>query len=98
MRGVLPDAYPIEGLSVEEIIDLENPVGRLLDYTVIGSRVEALYASAAHELGELRLLGLVRNGAPVYAWPYEMRHVWRRRPARLVDFLTRPRRASSVTT
>jgi hypothetical protein len=98
MRDVLPDVYPIEGLSVEEIIDLENPVGRLLDYTVIGARVEALYASAAHELGELRLLGLVRNGAPVYAWPYEMRHVWRSRPARLVDFLTRPRRASSMTT
>ncbi len=98
MKDVLPDVYPIEGLSVEEIIDAENPVGRLLDYTVIGTRVEALYASAAHELGELRLLGLVRNGAPVYALPYEMRHVWRRRPARLVDFLTRPGRASSPTT
>jgi hypothetical protein len=88
IKDVLPDVYPIEALSVEEIIELENPLGRLMDYTVIGTRVEALYASAAHALGDLRLLGLVRNGAPVYAWPYEMRHVWHRRPARLLGFLT----------
>jgi hypothetical protein len=29
------------------------------------------------ELGEPRLLGLVREGNPIYAWPYERRHVWR---------------------
>lgn len=94
MKDVLPGSYPIATGSVEEMIERENPLGRALDYSVIGTRVEALYVSAAHALGELRLLGLVRNGAPVYAWPYEMRDVWRRPPAPLLNFLTRPRRVS----
>jgi hypothetical protein len=29
------------------------------------------------ELGEPRLLDLVRDGNPIYAWPFEERHVWR---------------------
>jgi hypothetical protein len=98
MKDVLPGEYPITTHSVGEIIDLENPLGRLLDYAVIATRIEALYASAAHALGDLRLLGLVRNGAPVYAWPYEQRHVWdlppARFPARLLRFLTRTPLAS----
>lgn len=89
MKDVLPDVYPIETLSVEQIIDRENPLGRLLDYAVIGTRVEALYASAAHALGELRLLGLVRNGAPVYAWPYDQRQVWEPAPPRFPAWLLR---------
>jgi len=32
-------------------------------------------ASAA-ELGEPRLLDLIRDGNPIYAWPLEERHVW----------------------
>jgi hypothetical protein len=32
---------------------------------------------AHNALGEARLLGLVRDGNPVYAWPFEQRHVWR---------------------
>jgi len=28
-------------------------------------------------LGEPRLLELVRDGNPIYAWPFEQRHVWR---------------------
>ena len=40
-------------------------------------------AAAAHvrvvrrRLGEPRLLELVRDGNPIYAWPFEERHVWR---------------------
>jgi len=44
-------------------------------------------------LGEPRLLELVRDGSPVYAWPYERRGVWRAaappRAARLVARATR---------
>lgn len=76
------------------MVDGRLALGRLLDYSVIGTRIEVRYASAAHALGELRLLGMVRNGAPVYAWRYEMRHVWRRPTSRVLRFLTRPPRAA----
>jgi hypothetical protein len=36
-----------------------------------------LYEWSAEELEEPRLLGLVRGGSPIYAWPFEQRHVWR---------------------
>ena len=48
MKDVLPDRYPIDGAGVEEIIDRENRLGRMMDYGVIGARVDALYASSAH--------------------------------------------------
>jgi hypothetical protein len=98
MGGVLPATYPIETPSIEELIDRENPLGRILDYTVIGARIDAMYASAAHAIDEPRLLDLVRDGAPVYAWPYASRHVWRRRPTRIMGFLTRPRGERRATT
>jgi hypothetical protein len=75
IADILPDVHPIEMATVEEVIDRENPLARILDYAVISARTDALYASAAHALGEPRLLDLVRAGAPVYAWPYESRHV-----------------------
>jgi hypothetical protein len=76
LRRILPDRYPLDGLSVDEILALENRVGRLLDSAVIVPRADALYTFAAMELDEPRLLGLIRRGAPVYAWPYEDRYVW----------------------
>ncbi|MGZ8803876.1 MAG: hypothetical protein ACXWZG_01060 [Microbacterium sp.] len=76
LRRILPDRYPLTGFTVDEILELENRVGRLLDYSVIVPRLAALYAFAARELREPRLLGLIRGGAPVYAWPYEERDVW----------------------
>lgn len=102
IADILPDVYPIELRTVEEVIDRENPLGRVLDYTVIGARTDALYASAAHALGEPRLLDLVRDGAPVYAWPYESRHVWQSPSAHrslksLLRFLTRPRVGRATT-
>ena len=101
MTDVLPDVYPIAVRTVEEVIDRENPLGRVLDYAVIGVRADALYASAAHALGEPRLLDLVRDGAPVYAWPYAHRHVWQGPAANhlksLLRFLTGPR-VDGVTT
>jgi len=49
----------------------------LLDYAVIAPRTQRVYEWSAEELGESRLLELVRDGNPIYAWPFEHRHVWR---------------------
>jgi hypothetical protein len=95
MKRILPARYPIEVPAIEELIETENRLGRILDYTVIGARIDALYAFAAQSLDEPRLLGLIRDGAPVYAWPYEKRHVWESPPTQrlksFIGFLTRPR-------
>ena len=95
MKDVLPDRYPIQGAGVEELIDSENRLGRMVDYGVIGARVDALYATSARALGEPRLLDLIVDGAPAYAWPADQRHVWKPQPQRrftsLIEFLTRPR-------
>ena len=54
-----------------------------------------MYEWSAVELGEPRLLDLVRDGNPVYAWPFEERRVWRsaRMPAvgRALERATRAR-------
>src|SRR5918995_2955908 len=73
---VLPDRYPL-ALDVERYIADEQRLGRMLDYTVIVPRLQRLYEWSAEELGEPRLLELVRDGSPIYAWPFEQRHVWR---------------------
>ena len=75
LRRVLPDRYPL-ALDVERYIADEQRLGRMLDYAVIVPRLERLYAWSADELGEPRLLALVRDGNPVYAWPFEQRQVW----------------------
>ena len=76
LRRVLPNRYPLV-LDVESYIADEQRLGRLLDYAVIVPRLQCLYEWSAEELGEPRLLELVRNGNPIYAWPYAERHVWR---------------------
>ena len=76
LRRVLPNRYPLE-LDVERYIADEQRLGRLLDYAVIVPRLQRLYEWSAAELGEPRLLGLIRDGSPIYAWPFEERHVWR---------------------
>jgi len=76
LRNILPYRYPLTGVSISEILDAENSAGRLIDYGVILPRAQALYAFAAADLDEPRLLDLVRNGFPVYAWTYEDRDAW----------------------
>jgi len=76
LHRILPTRYPLTGVSIAEILGAENYAGRLIDYGVILPRTQALYAFAAADLGEPRLLDLVRDGFPVYAWPYEDRHAW----------------------
>jgi hypothetical protein len=91
---VLPARYPLT-LDVERYISDEQRLGRMLDYAVIVPRLQRLYDWSAEELGELRLLELVRDGNPIYAWPFEERHVWRTpamsRAARLLERATRAR-------
>ncbi len=90
---VLPGDYPADGTTAA-YIRMERGLGRLLDYGVIGPRLQLLYEWAARELRQPGLLDLIRNGAPVYAWPYSQRRVWRpARPstaARLLRRLTVP--------
>jgi hypothetical protein len=76
LRRVLPDRYPL-ALDVEGYIADEQRLGRMLDYAVIAPRLQRLYAWSAEELGEPRVVELVRDGSPIYAWPFEQRHVWR---------------------
>ena len=76
LRRVLPDRYPLAH-DVESYIADEQRLGRLLDYAVIVPRLQPLYEWSAEELGEPGLLELVRDGNPVYVWPYAERYVWR---------------------
>ena len=73
---VLPDRYPLAH-DVGRYIAAEHRLGRMLDYAVIVPRLQPLYEWSAEELGEPRLLEFVRDGNPIYAWPFEERHVWR---------------------
>jgi hypothetical protein len=94
LRRVLPNRYPL-ALDVERYIADEQRLGRMLDYAVIVPRLQRLYDWSAQELGERRLLELVRDGNPIYAWPFEQRHVWRTPnmplAARVLERVTRDR-------
>ena len=94
LSRVLPDRYPLT-LHVGRYIDQEQRIGRMLDYAVIVPRLQSLYEWSARDLGEPRLLGLVREGMPIYAWPWEKRRVWRTpemsSAARVLERVTRPR-------
>jgi hypothetical protein len=91
---VLPDRYPLAE-DVDRYIVAEHRLGRVLDYAVIVPRLQRLYEWSAEELGEPRLLELVREGNPIYAWPFEERHVWRApemsRAARILQRATEAR-------
>ena len=76
LRRVLPNRYPLAD-DVERYIADEQRLGRMLDYAVIVPRLQRLYEWSAAELAEPRLLELVRDGSPIYAWPFERRDVWR---------------------
>jgi hypothetical protein len=94
LRRVLPNRYPLAG-DVETYIADELRLGRMLDYAVIVPRIQHIYEWSAEELGEPPLLGLVRDGSPIYAWPFEQRHVWRSShmplAGRVLARITRPR-------
>jgi hypothetical protein len=88
MKHVLPESYPIDSTEIGEIVAAESPLGRILDYGVIGARIDALFQISARALEEPHLLNLVREGTPAYAWPAGQRHVWRLRSrSRLASFV-----------
>ncbi len=76
LQNVLPDAYPLRSIAIDELLKQENQLARIFDYGVITPRVEPLYRCAAEDLGEPRLVELQDAGSPVYAWPARCRHVW----------------------
>jgi hypothetical protein len=94
LRRVLPNRYPLT-LDVDRYIADEQRLARVLDYAVIVPRLQRLYEWSAQDLDEPRLLELVRDGNPIYAWPYEQRHVWHTPgmplAARALDRVTRAR-------
>jgi hypothetical protein len=93
LRRVLPDRYPL-ARDVERYISEEQRLGRMLDYSVIVPRLQRLYEWSAEELAEPLLLGFVCDGNPIYAWPFDERHVWRTPDmpfaGRVLERLTRP--------
>ena len=93
LRRVLPNRYPLTE-DVDRYIAQEQRLGRLLDYAVILPRLQRIYEWSASELGEPRLLELVRDGSPIYAWPFEDRQVWAsprmHLSGRLLERATRP--------
>jgi hypothetical protein len=76
LHNILPDRYPLDGETIEQILDSENYFGCLVDYGVILPHARAVYEQAASALNTPQLLDMLRDGAPVYAWPYEAREVW----------------------
>jgi hypothetical protein len=94
LRRVLPNRYPL-ALEVERYIADEQRLGRMLDYAVIVPRLQCLYEWSAQELDEPGLQDLIRDGNPIYAWPFEQRHVWRTPnmplAARVLERVTRAR-------
>jgi hypothetical protein len=76
LRRVIPNHYRLVR-DVEWYIADEQRLGRLLDYGLLVPRLQRLYEWSAEQLDEPRLLELIRDGNPIYRWPYEQRHVWR---------------------
>ncbi|MEO6859864.1 MAG: hypothetical protein ABI323_14985 [Solirubrobacteraceae bacterium] len=83
MGRVLPNRYPLRGHMTAYLRD-EHSLGRMLDYAVIGSRLQNLYEWSSDELGHPGLRGLIQDGSPVYAWSYADRHVWQAPPLPLI--------------
>jgi hypothetical protein len=88
---VLPNRYPLRH-DLDAYLRDEHSLGQILDYGVIGPRLQALYDWSARELGLPSLRELVCEGIPIYAWSYADRHVWKQAreplPVRLLRLAT----------
>lgn len=95
IKRVFPEEYPLTGASLDDILAAEHRFLRSVDYGVIATRIDALYAFAARSLGEPRVESLVSDGVPAYAWPTDVRAPWlesgRRVLPRLLAWATRGR-------
>ena len=54
----------------------ERNVGQVLDYGLIGPRLQELYEWSAGMLEAPALLEFIREASPIYAWPLADREVW----------------------
>ena len=90
LSRVLPDRYPLED-EVAAYVAAERNIGQMLDYGLIGPRVQQLYEWSAKELCEPALLECIREGSPTYAWSFADRAVWH--PARPAATIRAIRRA-----
>ena len=88
-----PDALASARAQVAAVRD--DPAARLALMARVVPRLQPLFEWSAGALAEPRLLGLVRDGNPIYVWPYEQRHVWRSShmplTARILERATRAR-------
>jgi hypothetical protein len=97
LSRILPARYPVAD-DVRSYVNIENSLGRLLDYGVILPRLQVLYEWSAEELGQPELKGLIRDGVPSYVAPIEADPLWRPLPAPLmVRLLGRVTRAAPRT-
>ncbi len=79
LSRVLPDEYPLRD-GVESYLDIELGFGRLLDYGVIGPRLQQLYEWSARELGAPGSARVrPRRRADLRVAVRGTRRVWRRR-------------------
>ena len=78
LSRVLPDEYPLTD-AVDAYLSNELGFGRLLDFGVILPRLQQIYEWSADVLDEPGLRDCARDGAMIYAWPFEQRGVWRAR-------------------
>jgi len=72
MGRILPDDYPADE-ELEDYLQIEHRLGRVLDYAVIQPRLRALYDWSARELDRPELSDLLVDGGPAYAWQTEDR-------------------------
>jgi len=79
LRRSFPVHYPVEA-PLDEAIAAEQPLARALDYGVIAPRLAEVYAFSAAALAEPRVMDLLDDGAPAYAWPHADREVWKAVP------------------
>ena len=79
LSRVLPARYPL-GDEVATYVAAEQNIGQMLDYGLIGPRLQQLYEWSARVLDEPALLDCIRDGSPTYAWSFADREVWHPTP------------------
>jgi hypothetical protein len=89
LSRVLPARYPL-GDEVATYVAAEQNIGQMLDYGIIGPRLQQLYEWSARVLDEPALLECIRDGSPTYAWSFADRDVWHpARPPRAARVIAR---------
>jgi len=88
LSRILPDRYPL-GEDVAPYLSVENRFGHLLDFGLIRPRFTRLYEWSADELQQPRLLDLIADDVPAYAWPAADAAPWNPRPSSLARLARR---------